>query len=178
MLIGILLIIFIPRNPLQAWWLSPQDRIAAVARVQTNQQGIGTSKFKMCQLREAMMDPFTTAVLLLSIMGDIPNGGLVNYFSQIIVSFLYTPQQSLLYGCPAGAVGAVGILIWGVLSHVFGHRLFWGVGAALVSLIGACVLVFLPPHQRLGRLLGYYLTSVFPASLASVLSLISSNVAG
>jgi MFS transporter, ACS family, allantoate permease len=168
----------LPDNQLSARWLSEQDRILAVERVRVNQQGIGNKKFKLHQFREAFADPFTWMVVFLTVTQTIPNGGLTNYFSQLIVSFGFTAQQSLLYGTPAGAVEIFALVIWGLLSQRFGHRLLFGGGGLVVGLIGAILLVALPVEHRVGRLIGYYMTNGFATALIAVLSLIASNTAG
>ena len=143
-----------------------------------NQQGIGNRKFKMYQFREAMRDPFTWAVFFLALASDILNGGLNSFFSLIVVSFGFTPRQSLLYGTPVGAVGAIALIAWSLLSRRFGHRLLWGAASMAVSMIDVILFGALPLGNRLGRLFGFYLTTAFAAGLATILSLISSNVAG
>lgn len=177
-LFGGLVLIFVPDSQLNAWWLSPNDRVLAVQRVRVNQQGIGNRKFKWHQFREALVDPMTWAVAFYAVAANVPNGGLSNFFSQLIVSFGFTPQQSLLYGCPAGAVAIVSILLWGFLSHRLGYRILWGTLAMGVATLGAILIVALPLRLRVGRLVGYYLTTALPAGEAAVISLISSNVAG
>ena len=177
-LFGVLVLIFVPDNQLNAWWLSENDRVLAVQRVRVNQQGIGNRKFKWHQFREAMTDPITWAIAFYAIAANVPNGGLNNFFSQLIVSFGFTPQQSLLYGCPAGAVAIVSILSWGFLSQRLGYRILWGTVAMAIATLGAILIVALPLRLRAGRLVGYYLTSALPAGESAVISLISSNVAG
>jgi ACS family allantoate permease-like MFS transporter len=51
----------------------------------------------------------TWAFAFYACAADIPNGGISNFFSQLIVSFGYTPEQSLLYGTPGGAVEVVSL---------------------------------------------------------------------
>lgn len=177
-LCGCLVLIFVPDNQLNAWWLSPNDRVLAVQRVRVNQQGIGNRKFKWHQFREALIDPMTWAFAFYAAAVNVPNSGLINFFSQLVVSFGYTPQQSLLYGCPSGAVAIVAVLSWGFLSHRLGYRIIWGTLATGIAAFGAILIVALPVRLRVGRLVGYYLTTAFPAGEATMLSLISSNVAG
>ncbi|TVY36752.1 putative transporter [Lachnellula subtilissima] len=175
---GGVILIFLPDNQLNARCLSKEDRILAVERVRVNQQGIGNKKFKLHQCREAFADPFTWMVVFLNITQTIPNGGLTNFFSQLIVSFGFTPQQSLLYGTPAGAVEIFALIIRGLLSQRSGHRLLFGGGGLVVGLIGAILLVALPVETRVGRLIGYYMTQGFATALSAVLSLVASNTAG
>jgi ACS family allantoate permease-like MFS transporter len=175
---GGLIFVFLPDNQLNARWLTKEERVLAVERVRVNQQGIGNKKFKMHQFREALADPFTWMVVFLTVALSIPNGGLTNYFSQLIVNFGFTAKQSLLYGTPAGAVEIVALIVWGLLSQRFGHRLLFGAAGLVVGLIGAILLVALPIENRLGRLFGYYMTQGFACSLIAVLSLVASNTAG
>ena len=85
----------IPDNQLNARWLSPKDRILAVARVRSNQQGIGNKHFKMYQLKEALTDPMAWAFVFYALTADIPNGGISNFFSQLVgatISILLTTR--------------------------------------------------------------------------------------
>lgn len=77
---GLLFFLFIP-------WLSKSDRELAIERVRVNQQGIGTKKFKMKQLKEAWTDPITWALAFFTLVDNTSNGGISNFFSQLIVSF-------------------------------------------------------------------------------------------
>ena len=64
----------VPDNQLNARWLNEKDRVLAVERVRVNQQGIGNKYFKVHQLKEALTDPVTWALLLFSVILCIPIG--------------------------------------------------------------------------------------------------------
>lgn len=118
------------------------------------------------------------------VLSDIPNGGLTNFFSQLIVSFGYTSQQSLLYGIPGGAVVILACLSNGWAGDRSQNRTLVACVPMAVALVGIILIVALPVARsgddgyNIGRLIGYYLTQAIPATGASVLSLISSNIAG
>ena len=82
--LGMVFLYVMPDNQLNARWLKPRDRILAVERVRVNQQGIGNKHFKMYQLKEALLDPLTWAFVFFALTGDIPNGGISNFFSQLV----------------------------------------------------------------------------------------------
>jgi MFS transporter, ACS family, allantoate permease len=82
--LGFIFLYVIPDNQLNARWLAPRDRVLAVARVRVNQQGIGNKHFKMYQLKEALLDPMTWAFVFYALTADIPNGGISNFFSQLV----------------------------------------------------------------------------------------------
>lgn len=64
----------VPDNQLNARWLSKEDRTLAVERVRANQQGIGNKEFKLYQLKEALTDPISWAIVFYGIVTSIPNG--------------------------------------------------------------------------------------------------------
>ena len=175
---GCLFLIFIPDNQLNARWLSKPDRRLAIERVRINQQGIGNKHFKVHQLKEALLDPITWAFVFFALVADIPNGGISNFFSQLIVSFGYTPAQSLLYGTPGGAVEVVSLIACGYLGDRFRNRILFGTSGLIVSTLGMILIVALPLSNDGGRLAGYYLTQSSPTGFVCLLSLISTNVAG
>ncbi len=176
--LGIVFWFVMPDNQLNARWLKGEDRILAVERVRINQQGIGNKHFKWYQLKEALTDPMTWAFWFYALVANIPNGGISNFFSQLIVSFGYTAEQSLIYGTPGGAVEIVALLLCGWAGDHYGHRILISTSGMLVALLGIILIVALPLQNHVGRLIGYYLTQASPTPFVALLSLIASNVAG
>lgn len=82
--LGIVFYFVMPDNQLNARWLKPRDRILAIERVRINQQGIGNKHFKFYQFREALADPLVWAFVFYACAADIPNGGISNFFSQLV----------------------------------------------------------------------------------------------
>lgn len=175
---GFLLLAFMPDSPLNARFLSPREKAVAIERIRGNNQGVGNRHFKWYQFKEALTDVRTWLFVAYSLIADIPNGGLTNFFSIIITSFGYTSQQSLLYGCPAGAIEIVTLIGFLWLGDRYGNRLFWGVVSEAISLLGILLVYALPTDLKVGRLIGYYLTGASATGFVVILSLISSNVAG
>lgn len=95
--LGIVFFFVVPDNQLNARWLSPQDRILAVERVRVNRQGIGNKHFKFYQLKEAFMDPISWAIFFYALVANIPNGGISNFFSQLV-----SRLATVLPTCPTG----------------------------------------------------------------------------
>lgn len=75
----------VPDSQLNARWLKKEDRVLAIFRVRVNQQGIGNKHFKLYQVKEALMDPMTWAFFFFALIADIPNGGITNFFSQLVI---------------------------------------------------------------------------------------------
>jgi MFS transporter, ACS family, allantoate permease len=95
-----------------------------------------------------------------------------------IVSFGYTPTQSLLYGTPGGAVEVVALMFCGWLGDRIGNRILVSMIGLSTALIGIILIVALPLGNKGGRLAGYYLTQASPTPFVAILSLIATNVAG
>ena len=105
-------------------------------------------------------------------------GGISNFFSQLIVSFGYTPEQSLLYGTPGGAIEVVTIIAWGIATRYYGNRLIFSSFSLMLAIMGMILIVALPLGNDVGRLVGYYFTQASATPFVALISLISSNVAG
>jgi MFS transporter, ACS family, allantoate permease len=60
--LGVVFWFVMPDNQLNARWLKPRDRVLAIERVRSNQQGIGNKHFKFYQLKEALTDPLAWAI--------------------------------------------------------------------------------------------------------------------
>ena len=149
-----------PDNQLNARFLTKEERVLAVYRIKVNEQGIGNKHFKWYQMKEALMDPMVWAFAFYALVADIPNGGISNFFSQLIVSFGYTPEQSLLYGTPGGAVEVISLLLCGYLGDRLGNRLLVCTSGLVVAILGVVLIVAIPLDMPAGRLVGYYFTQV------------------
>lgn len=176
--LGIVFFFVVPDNQLNARWLSQTDRVLAVARVRVNQQGIGNKHFKMYQVKQTLTDPLAWSFFFFALAADIPNGGISNFFSQLIVSFGYTAEESLLYGTPGGAVEIISLIFCGWLGDRIGNRILVSVSGVFIAMIGVILIVALPLSNNGGRLAGYYMTQALPTGFVAILSLISTNIAG
>jgi ACS family allantoate permease-like MFS transporter len=176
--IGVLFLYIMPDNQMNCRWLSKEDRILAIERIRMNNQGVGNKHFKSYQLKEALLDPLSWAFFFYALIADIPNGGISNFFSQLIVGFGYTPEESLLYGTPGGAVEVVFLIVCGWAGDKYGYRILISMTGLCTAILGMVLIVALPLDNNKGRLAGYYLTQASPTPFVALLSLISSNVAG
>ncbi|PNS20595.1 hypothetical protein CAC42_322 [Sphaceloma murrayae] len=176
--LGLIFLYIIPDSQLNARWLSKTDRILAIERVRVNQQGIGNKHFKRHQLLDALTDPLTWAYVLYALIANIPNGGITNFFSQLIRSFGFTSEESLLLGTPGGAIEIITLLLCGYYGDKLGNRLLVSSSGLLISMLGMLLIICLPLSNRYGMLIGYYLTQASPCPFVALLSLISTNVAG
>ncbi|KAL9051457.1 MAG: hypothetical protein Q9162_005988 [Coniocarpon cinnabarinum] len=177
--VGVAFLFLVPDNQLNARFLkTKRDKVLAIERIRQNTQGVGNKHWKAYQFKEALLDPLTWMFFMYSLVADIPNGGITNFFSQLIVSFGYSNEASLLWGTPGGAVEVVTIVAWGWVSYYHGNRIFFSSLSLCLALMGVILIVALPLHNSNGRLAGYYFTQASATPFVALLSLISTNVAG
>lgn len=118
-----------------------------------------------------------------------------NYFSQLIVSFGFSENASLLLGAPGGAVQIITLLICGHFGDRFKNRIvrppspynvpkvdscfqLFGAAGVLLAALGLFLILLLPISNSGGRLAGYYLYQSSSTGFVALLGLISTNVAG
>ncbi|SCU82851.1 LADA_0C08306g1_1 [Lachancea dasiensis] len=184
--VGVAIFFHIPDDPSKAWFLSEREKFMVIERIRSNQQGFGNHNIKWYQVKEAFTDVRTWLYFAFSVGSNIPNGGLTNFMNILIKSdFGYDTAQSLLMTMPTGAVELVACPLFGYLSVVCAkkkvpflqYRLAWGIIAALISVLGTCLLAFAHDSPK-ARLAGAYLLYVAPVAFICVLSIISSNTIG
>lgn len=78
---GILLALLLPGSPVNAKFLSEDERVLAIIRVKSNNTGIENKHFKTKQFTEAMLDPKTWLLFLFAVTSNSPNGGLTTVSS-------------------------------------------------------------------------------------------------
>lgn len=80
-------------------------------------------------------------------------GGITNFFSVLITSFGYTPEQSLLYGTPGGAIEVVTIVSWGFATLRWPNvRILTSALSLALALLGIILIIAL--ESNVGRLIG------------------------
>ena len=93
--LGILVIIFLPDNPMSSR-LSPRDKYHAIERVRGNKTGVENKQFDLSQMIEALRDPHVWTIVVLMITASEINGALSNYQASIIKSYV-PPDNSELF---------------------------------------------------------------------------------
>ncbi|KAF8343124.1 MFS general substrate transporter [Cantharellus anzutake] len=178
-IVFLLFLRFFPNNPSSAWFLTPEERVIAVKRIQENRNGIETKKFKKHQFIEALRDPKTWLFFLFAAISNLQNGIGIQY-GIIILSFGFKVWKVTLLSIPLGAVQIVGITVGGLFLRRFPNSRAWiGMGAFVAPMVGAILLVTLPLHNKHGLLAAYYVLNLSGASgFVMVLSWVTSTSAG
>ncbi|KAL7796320.1 major facilitator superfamily domain-containing protein [Trichoderma afarasin] len=175
--VGILLLIFLPDNPMTSR-LSNSQKAIAVIRLRNDTTGIENKTFKPSQFFEALRDPHTWLICLLTTAINIPNAAVSTFQATIIQGLGYTATQAALISIPSGVIGI--IAIWGAAytSFKFNNRSVVIILLVAAGILGGGLMAFLPSQEKVGRLIGTYLTNTIPSTTPIIYSWVAANIAG
>jgi MFS family permease len=177
MIVGVLVVLFLPDNPMSSR-LSHAEKLVAITRLRENQMGIENKHFKPAQALECLKDPQTWLISIITIASNVPNGAVSSYQATIIRGFGFTSKETALLSLPSGFVGCVAVLSACYAASRLDQRAYAIVGLMVPSILGACLMSFLPEDNRVGRLVGVYLINCTLAVLTLLYSWTGANYSG
>jgi len=178
-LVGISVLIWMPDSPVNAHFLTKEERIAALERVRDDQGGTENHHIKKEQIYEALFDIRTWLIVLSVLFTSIPNGALSNYSNIVIKSFGYTSKQTLILSTPAGVIAALTTLFCGWYSDKKGERQLPVIVALVPTILGSALLIGLNNSSKKGGLLfAVYLIGTFGSALSTIYAYNASNTSG
>ncbi|KIW14853.1 hypothetical protein PV08_07638 [Exophiala spinifera] len=178
---GIVILLFLPPEPIHAKGFTERERYIAVARLRVNNAGIRNSHLKPAQVLEALTDIKFWLVFFCAFCIMIANGPLSTYLPIIIAGFGYSPLNSLLLTMPAGFVAGTCTLLSTYLAGKLsrrGGRSYVVVLFQFLVILGALLMWRLPHSNKAGGLAGLYLLASFAAPYGVIMSLQAANTAG
>ncbi|KAF4125985.1 transporter [Geosmithia morbida] len=176
---SIVLLIFLPDSPMNARFLTVEERWHAVQRLAENRTGIEGSKWKWDQALEAISDVKTWIMFFFNISLNIPNGGLITFGAIIINNLGFDPQTSALLSMPNGVISTLsGCIASYCASKWNGRRTFVVMIAICFPLLGTALAYGLPRSNLGGQLFGLYMMYCYWGPYVSGVSLPQANTAG
>lgn len=177
-IVGILVILSLPDNPMSARWLSHSEKVWAIERLRENQTGIENKHIKPHQVLECFLDPQTYLLILITIPLSVPNGAVSSFQATIIRNFGYDSKTTALLSIPSGGISIIAILCSTYLAGRYNARGFQVLPLLLVGILGGALMAFLPESNQAGRLIGNYLTNAIGSALPLLYSWVAANYAG
>jgi MFS family permease len=158
---------WLPATPEEANFLNSAEKEAIAQRLHDDHAGLGVKRLRVRSILETFLDLQTWLLCLLTILNVIPSGVITTYSSILIKGFGYTNKQAALLNMPSGLV-----TIFALLSSTYAvrkgyQRWFSIILMVIPTLIGACLMSFLPKSNKAGLLTGIYLVN-FVSSILSV----------
>ncbi|KZT69386.1 MFS general substrate transporter [Daedalea quercina L-15889] len=167
-----------PDSPTNAWFLTPEERVLAVQRIQSNQTGVENKRWKREQFIEALTDPKTWLFALFSAFDNVPNS-LTNQQQLIIANFGFTTLQTTLLAIVNGFV-EIATIFTGVnlAARLPNSRAYVGIIYFLPTILGILLVNLLPWENKIGLLFGQWLTGISTTAFVLALSWITNITAG
>ena len=101
-----------------------------------------------------------------------------SYQATIIKNFGFSSEVTALLQIPSGAIAIIGILCATTLAGKYNMRGIQIVCLLIPGILGGCLMAFLPDEDKVGKLIGNYLTNVIGSSLPLLYSWVAANYAG
>lgn len=169
---------YFPDSPTTARFLTPQERAAAIRRIQVNQAGVENKHFKIEQFLETVQDPKTWLMAFFAGSANIVNS-LTNQRQLIVAEFGFNDIQTTLLGCVDGVVEILTIWLAVVLaSQPSIGRSYAGVLMYIPAILGAILVSTLPFSNKIGLLFSYWISIFAIAPFPLFLGWVSSITSG
>jgi sugar phosphate permease len=158
-LVSLLVIFLLPDNPDKAKFLTETEKQRIAQRLTDDQSGVGSKVFRWRSVLEVLGDLQTWLLVLLTILITIPSGVITTFSAILIKGFGYSSKESALLNMPSGIVSIVA-----TMSSTFaiskGFSRWLAIDLLLIpTLLGSCLMSFLPSENQVGCLAGVYLVN-------------------
>jgi len=161
---ALVMFLFMPDSPMKALFLTEREKAIAVQRLQGNNTGIQTRKFKWRQFVEAFLDPQLYTFCVIGFSFAFANAALGSFGGLLVTSFGYSNQDALKLSMPASGIAIFSMLFSGALSFKFHrHRCLMACLFILSTIAGNALLWKSPRDNKSALLAGLYIVS-FPSS--------------
>ncbi|KAA1469408.1 MFS general substrate transporter [Dentipellis sp. KUC8613] len=170
--------LFFPDSPTTAWFLTPEERVAAVQRIRVNQAGVENKVWKRDQAIETLKDPKTWIFAVFAAVTNLLNS-LTNQRQIIVNEFGFNTINTTLIGCVDGLVEIVAIWIAITVASAWPNgRIYAAVLCFIPSIVGSVLVSVLPFHIKGGLLVSYWLSIFAFPPFTIFLSWVSMVTAG
>ncbi|GAA6036781.1 hypothetical protein JCM8097_003476 [Rhodosporidiobolus ruineniae] len=183
LVVAIIVLVFLPDSLATATFLTEREKVVAFERVRGNMTGTRNKTFKKYQAIEAVTDPKTWGLLLLTFLSCVPNGGLASFSSLLLKGFGYKSRETLLLQIPRGAIAALTTVTVCYLSDRFQKRMLPIAISVTPTLIGCILMVVFSggggkSTDKGGSLAGIFLAETYGSALALSYAWTATNTGG
>ncbi|KAL2809069.1 MFS general substrate transporter [Aspergillus granulosus] len=178
LIVAALVLFILPETPEKARFLSPTDKARIKARLEADSAGVGEKVFRWNALVEVFGDAQTWLLILLTLLITIPSGVITTFSAILIQGFGYESKESALLNMPSGIVSIVSTMVssYGIAK---GYSRWLTIDILLLpTLLGSCLMSFLPSSNQAGCLAGIYMVNTTVAPLALIFAWTGANYKG
>ncbi|KAJ6131193.1 hypothetical protein N7523_001653 [Penicillium sp. IBT 18751x] len=174
---GIVMLFRLPDSPVDAKFLTDEERMIAIERLKANKTGFKTNQIDRSQIVEAFTDIKTWILAVLILASNIPNGGFTTFNGLVLQGFGFSTFNTLLLGIPGGVIVFIFVLGGGMISSkVANSRCLAMIGLNTISIVGSALVY--AAHSVGARYAGLLLMGAYSAAMPVSMAMISSNIGG
>ncbi|KAL5388310.1 hypothetical protein PMIN06_000705 [Paraphaeosphaeria minitans] len=133
---------FIPNSPVEAWFLTTEEKVVAVERLRKGQTGVRCQKIKMAQVKEALLDVKLWLVFIMMGSAYTVNGAVSGFGPLIVSTFGWSTLESILWQFPLGGLCFIAILACGWASARFQNIRIILLIANCLPVIAGCAMIW------------------------------------
>ncbi|SPQ26862.1 98ac46a9-53b3-4fc8-b764-45c418df2c43 [Thermothielavioides terrestris] len=170
----------VPSSPVTAWFLTAEERFAAVERLRYSQTGVRCTRIKMAQVKESLLDVKFYLIFVMMASAYTMNGAVSGFGPLIVSTFGWSTLDSILFQFPLGGLCFFVILATGYLgSKVPNIRLIMLILTCL-PVIAGCAIIWKSEwtYRAAAPVVGYSITGFFGGTVSLIITVGMSNVAG
>jgi MFS family permease len=162
--VGLLVVFFLPANPQAATFLSNEEKSFVLDRLAINQAGIDNSDAKPRQIFEAFKDAQILLLCLITILSSLSSGVITTFSATLIKGFGYDGKQSALLNIPSGVISILSTM-FATIAVGRGYARWASIVVLVVPvIIGGALMSFLNKKNQGGLLTGIYMINCVRAS--------------
>ncbi|KAK7228925.1 hypothetical protein V2G26_001095 [Clonostachys chloroleuca] len=156
---------FLPNSPVDAKWLSAEEKIMTISSIRESQSGIKNSSWKWPQVREAFTDLKSWFFIFHMFFNELPNNT-SQQLPLIIVGFGFTPAESALFNIAKPLIGSFLILVSAFM--LYATRLGTGYTCAISYIpcfVGGIIELAAPWSNKVALVVGTQISTFKPSYL-------------
>ncbi|KAI1140082.1 MFS general substrate transporter [Hypoxylon sp. FL0543] len=159
------LVIFLPNSPIEAKWLSTEEKVHTINIIRRTHAGISNKAFKWSQVRECFTDFKSWLFIFHMFFNELPNNT-SQQLPLIIVGFGFTAAQSALFNIAKPLIGTLFILLSAWL--LYSTRLGTGYTCAISYIpcfVGGIIELAAPWENKIALVVGTQISTFKPSYL-------------
>ncbi|GJN69447.1 hypothetical protein PLIIFM63780_000362 [Purpureocillium lilacinum] len=164
-LVAAVLILFLPNSPVDAKWLSTEEKIHTIELIRQTHAGISNSTFKWAQVKECILDPKSWLFITHMFFNELPNNT-SQQLPLIIVGFGFTPAQSALFNIAKPLWGSFLILVSAAMLYATDLGVGYTCAISYIPcFVGGIIMVAAPWSNKIALVVGTQISTFKPSYL-------------
>ncbi|EGX95721.1 putative allantoate permease of the major facilitator superfamily [Cordyceps militaris CM01] len=159
------LAIFLPNSPVDAKWLTVDEKIHTIDAIRATHAGISNKTFKWSQVRECFTDPKSWLFIMHMFFNELPNNT-SQQLPLILVGFGFTPAQSALFNIAKPLWGSFLILVSAAMLYLTDLGVGYTCAISYIPcFVGGLIMLTAPWSNKIALVVGTQISTFKPSYL-------------